>query len=371
MSVYWIIVILVIALGLLLPQDGKKKIYYIVIMAIIHAFVCGFKYMYLTGDLKKYAWNYYQYQTMSWLDPSIVNGGKNIGWSYLMKFFSTVSGGNFQVLLIFLAVFIEVVVAILIYRYSSKPWMSYLVWNCMSFYVTYGFNAIKQGMAMAVIMLAMIAIMENKPIKFVIIVCIAGLIHFPAFAFLPAYWIVKRKISISSIFVYIFTTIVIFVFRNPIIKFVTSLYYDDEQFTFASSDVGGRFWVMVLILGTSVVFKGFQNSKFEKIFNLMVVATIFQMFANYSNIFTRFSDYYFQFLIILLPLIFSFDEDDYIFNNDRMTAIIPLSKSGCMLVSVVLVLILLWWYSRTCLGTTVSYETDNYLNYRFMWDVVS
>ena len=32
---------------------NKEKIY-IIIMAIIHAFVCGFRYQYLTGDLQTY-----------------------------------------------------------------------------------------------------------------------------------------------------------------------------------------------------------------------------------------------------------------------------------------------------------------------------
>ena len=42
-EIYWFIAIAAIVLGLLLPQQGKKKIYYIVIMAAIHTFVCGFR----------------------------------------------------------------------------------------------------------------------------------------------------------------------------------------------------------------------------------------------------------------------------------------------------------------------------------------
>ena len=54
MSIYWIIVALVIVLGMVMPQQGIKRKYYIIIMAIIHAFVCGFRYQYLTGDLQTY-----------------------------------------------------------------------------------------------------------------------------------------------------------------------------------------------------------------------------------------------------------------------------------------------------------------------------
>ena len=51
-EIYWFIAIAVIVLGLIMPQQGPKRKYYIIIMAAIHTFVCGFRYQYLTGDLQ-------------------------------------------------------------------------------------------------------------------------------------------------------------------------------------------------------------------------------------------------------------------------------------------------------------------------------
>ena len=48
--VYYYIVAAVLGFGVLL-QHGRQKKVYIALMAVLHAFVCGWRYMYLTGDI--------------------------------------------------------------------------------------------------------------------------------------------------------------------------------------------------------------------------------------------------------------------------------------------------------------------------------
>lgn len=165
MNVYWIIVVLIIMLGMIMPQQGYRRKIYIVVMAVIHSFVCGFRYMYLTGDLRKYAWDYGEMVNYGWFSDSVFHEGRNAGFYWLMKFVSSITDGNFQIFLILLAIITEFIVAVLIYRYSPMPWLSYLVWNCMGFYVA-GFSLIKQTLAMAIIMCAMMCIFEKRIVGF-------------------------------------------------------------------------------------------------------------------------------------------------------------------------------------------------------------
>lgn len=51
-AIYYIILAAVIVFGILMPQSGKKKKNYIILMAALHAFVSGFRYKLLTGDLQ-------------------------------------------------------------------------------------------------------------------------------------------------------------------------------------------------------------------------------------------------------------------------------------------------------------------------------
>lgn len=368
-TIYWLIIGLVVILGMVMPQQGRRRKYYIVLMAVLHAFVSGFRYMYLTGDLRKYASGYYSYLNCGYFSKEVFNEGINTGFFWLSKFLSDLSGGDFQVMLIVAAVIIELVLAILIYKYSPRPWLSYLVWNCIGFYI-FGFSALKQSLAMALVMLAMDAILEERPKRFLLFALLGGFVHFPAFAFLPAYWIARAKIRPTTLLAYVGAAILIFLFQNPIVKFISSIYYEEGELMLEEAvDLGGRFYMMVVILIMGACLKGFEDRRFEKMFNIMVVAAIFQMFAGYDNVFTRFADYYFQFSVLFLPMMVSSEATNPRLGGSNRSALLPFNKRSLALVTGAMAVYLVWYYNHTNLSQTIAYAVDDYLNYRFMWDV--
>lgn len=121
--------------------------------------------MYLTGDLRKYAWNYYTITESGWFSEEVIDNGRNFGFAWLTKLLSQITDGDFQILLIVIAVVTEIAVAVIIYRYSPAPWLSYLLWDCFGFYI-FGFSAIKQALAMGLLMFAFTGIMEERPRRF-------------------------------------------------------------------------------------------------------------------------------------------------------------------------------------------------------------
>ncbi len=370
-EIYWFIAIAAIVLGLLLPQQGRKKIYYIVIMAAIHTFVCGFRYQYLTGDLQAYHNVYVTLPQYGWLSDEVIQEGRNTGFYLFMKLIAMLTGGNYQAFLFVVAIIIEVAVALLIYKYSPRPWLSYLVWNCVGFYI-FGFSAVKQSLSMAFIVFAMICILEGKRVYFILSVLIAGFIHAPAFAFLPAYWLAKRRINMWMIGGYIAAAGIIFAFRDQIVVFISEYYYEEstmEILNFGTEGLGGRFFLIVLILICGALLKGFQEKEFESLFHVIVVSAIFQMFSVYNNVFTRFADYYFQFSILFIPLIFYPGVHQERVNKNFMKAILRFNDRSITFFIIVLTVTLLWYYQYTCLGVPVANPIDDYLNYRFMWSV--
>lgn len=371
MSIYWIIVAAVIILGMIMPQQGERRKYYIVIMAIIHSFVCGFRYQYLTGDLQTYHNTYVTLTNYGWFSDEIIQDGRNTGFQMFMKLIATLTNSNYQLFLLIVAVIIEVVVALLIYKYSPRPWLSYMVWNCLGFYI-FGFSAVKQSLSMAFIVLAMICILESRMKLFVVFVAMAGFIHAPAFAFLPAYFLAKRRVNMWMIGLYIAATGLIFVFRDQIVIFVSEYYYEEatmELLQFGTEGLGGRFFVIVLILICGVLLKGFREKEFESLFHIIVVSAIFQMFSVYNNVFTRFADYYFQFAILFIPLIFYSGPHQERTNRLYMRAKLLFNERSVVFLTIMLTIVLLCYYQYTCLGTTIANPVDDYLNFRFMWDV--
>lgn len=370
-EIYWFIAIAAIVLGLILPQQGSKKRYYIIIMTAIHTFVCGFRYQYLTGDLQTYHNIYVTLPQYSWFSDEVLQEGRNAGFYMFMKLIAMLTNGNYQAFLLVVAIIIEVAVGLLIYKYSPRPWLSYLVWNCVGFYI-FGFSAVKQALSMAFIVFAMICILENKRTYFILSVLIAGFIHAPAFAFLPAYWLAKRRINMWMIGVYTIAAGIIFLFRDRIVVFISEYYYEEstmEILHFGTEGLGGRFFLIVVILICGVLLKGFREKEFESLFHIIVVSAIFQMFSVYNNVFTRLADYYFQFSILFIPMIFYSGIHQKRINNIYMNAKLRFNDRSITLLVMVLTVLLLWYYQYTCLGVTIANPVDDYLNFRFMWDV--
>lgn len=365
--VYYYMVAAVLLFALLLPQRGPNKKWYVIFMAALHTFVCGWRYMYLTGDLIKYSGFYLRkYPSNGWFSETVFDGGRNFGFAWISKFLSQISDGDFQLLLVFIAVVTEVALAIIIYRYSPAPWLSFLLWDCFCFYI-FGFSAIKQALAMGVLMLAFVGIMEEKPRKFLIYTLLAGCIHTPALIFLPAYWIAKNRLSGKKVLFYGIAAALIFAFRNPIVTFVSQFYYDETDFA-VNDHLGGRFMMIAALLLAGLILRGFRGKYFSKLFNLMVVAAVLQMFSGFDNIFTRLTDYYFQFVILYLPMMFYPERDEVLEGAPRSWRIRlnPQQRAAALLCVIGLAIL---FYYRTNLSQTIEYEVDNYLNYRFCWEV--
>lgn len=323
--------------------------------------------MYLTGDLLKYSGQYIRiYPSNGWFSEQVFDGGRNFGFAWLSKLLSLISNGNFQILLIVIAVVTEIAVAVIIYRYSPAAWLSYFLWDCFGFYI-FGFSAIKQALAMGLLMFAFTGIMEERPRKFFFWTVLAGCIHTPALVFLPAYWIAKSKLSIHKLLIYIVSAGLIFLFRTQIVTFVSEFYYEEASYM-VNDRLGGRFMMIVALLIAGVALRGFSGKNFSKLFNLMVIAAILQMFSGFDNVFTRLTDYYFQFLILYLPMML-YPERDERLNNGYQIRHLALSHQQRIAAIFCVVLLAGLYYYTTNLNITITNAIDDYLNYRFSWEV--
>lgn len=370
MKVYLFVVAAVVILGLVMPQRGPNKIYYISLMAALHTFVCGFRYMYLTGDLRKYAAGYYNMPNVGWLSESVINEGRNTGFFMLQKLFAQLTDGNFQFFLFVIALVIELALAVLIYRYSPKPWMSYLVWNCLAFYI-FGFSAIKQALAMGILMLAMIALLEDRPFHFLFWTLLAGSVHAPALVLLPAYWICRGRVNSNTILIYGAAAVLMYLFRNQFVHFISSLYYEEDEFVLNSNRLGGRFVMIALIATCGILLKGFRDRNYSKLFHIVVIAAILQMLSGFDNVFTRLTDYYLQFSVLFIPMTFSNYAINTRINREGANALFPFDNQSLALLTLFVSALLFWFYYTYNLNITISVAADNYLDFRFMWDVVN
>ena len=364
---YILMVAAVLLFGAIMPQKGPKRKNYIILMTILHTCLCGFRWQFLTGDLSKYYFNYFKCGSYDWLSPELWAEGRNFGFLYFNKIIYILFGDEQQALLFCIALIVHVSLAIVVYRYSSAPWFSYLVWNCMNFYL-FGFSAIKQALSMAFVMLSFIGIAEKRLVLYLTMMAIAGSIHMPALVFLPAYWLAKTEVKPVTIILYILLGIVIYMFKDQFVTFIKSFYYEDDQLVLQYGEIGSR---MIMILGFTLfglLFRGFLDPVFSKLFHIMAIASILQMLAGFDHIFTRMTDFYFQMSVLYLPMTF-FQQELAPRQLDGMRPIFPFNRRSLMLLTTVIVAFILWFYWTYNINITISDAMDNYLNYRSLWDV--
>ena len=365
---YILMVAAVLLFGAIMPQKGPKRIYYIMLMTILHTCLCGFRYMLITGDLHKYYYTFLNSGSYDWFSPELWAEGRNFGFFYFNKIIYLLSNGDFQAHLFIISAIIHLLLGYIVFRYSPAPWFSYLVWNCMSFYI-FGFNAIKQALAMAFVMLSFVGIAEKRLGFYLIMMAIAGSIHMPALVFLPVYWLSQMKIKPNVVVLYIVLGIALYVFRNQFVAFIRTFYYEDDEIMIHSGEIGSR---MIMILGFAMfglLFRGFRDPVFGKLFHIMAIASILQLLAGFDNIFTRLTDYYFQLSVLYLPLTF-FQREGVRLQKGGMQAVLPFNRRSMVLIASVIVTFILWFYWTYNINITISVEVDNYLNYRSMWDVI-
>ena len=359
MNIYWFVLILTAILALVFKNSKKG---FIISTSMVHTFICGFRYMYMHGDLQKYAYEFGLIKGYGWRSEKLLEGGRNTLFYILNKVVAECTNGNFQVLLFVIALISSVTIGIMIYRYSPKPFISYLVWNCFGYYM-FSFYSIKQTLAMAFVMLAAIGIFENNWKKFVLFSVIAGFIHMPAFVFLPSYLLTRIREMRNFVRIYFLMIIAIFLFRNNIISTIVDLYYDSELHMSASvGGIGGKCIMMIGLLIVGYFLCGLSDDRFKKLFILISLASLLQVFSMYDNVFTRLSDYYFQFFILYAPCVLA-----QVHCEPNTPLFYFNIRSRQIIVLVFMVMSLIFYQSTSLTKSSIS-QTDNLLNFSFMWD---
>lgn len=330
-------------LSRLLPRKS-----YIWAMAGLQGLLLALRHPHLTGDLMKYHWLFSSGNPLSdW---------KNPGFSLLMFGFSKISGDDFQLFLVFLALMVSLAVGITLNRFCPRPWLGFWVWNCLGFYIG-AFSAIKQGLAMAMILLAHGGLEEGKFRKFLVFVGLAGIIHLPALIFLPAFFLTRFRFDGKMAAAYLVMGAVLWLLRGPAAELLASWY--PAELPGAAARPGGRFFLMVLILAAGIFLRGTGDPAFSRLAHLMACAALLQLLAVYGNLFTRLADYYFQFSILFIPHIFEAPNG----------AILPFSGENRRIFRALAAVCLAAFYYAACLHADPAYSRDNYVNYQFFWEI--
>lgn len=114
-------------------------------------------------------------------------------------------------LLIVSATIIVLILGYILYKYSDNPALALVIFVTMGF-MSGSMSQIRQYLAWSVCLFSIKYIMQNKPIKFILTIILAMLLHISSIVFLPMYFISKTKFKISRGFGLVVISLPIFLF---------------------------------------------------------------------------------------------------------------------------------------------------------------
>lgn len=321
MTVFHWLVILIVGLSLLMHGERRKNLKFILIACVLMYCVFGLRDAYTVGIdttgpyISKYEWVCKRdLDNMPTLKDWFVtedeledaNGhSHNIGLDWAMRIYYNLTGGSYQGFIEFHAALFMIAFTHFIYRHSTSPIQSILLHFGLLFY-TFHFSALKQSFAMAILLFSLDAIIERKPLRFIIIVLFASMFHVPALVFLPAYWIANMSVGRSYLIVLTLAFAVTYLLRDQLVEWMTDVYSTGLDGGPQTRFLANKVIVMIFILLLAVVIRppSPDDRVYSSFLMLTGIAAVIQTFAGYNNTFERLADYYFQTSVVFIPMIF-------------------------------------------------------------------
>ncbi len=310
MDYYVLLVALVLITALFMHgnREGNKK--YVIVASVLMFAIYGLRDTYHIGfdTTSSYLYGFTRTGARSWSDIFENIGGVNMGFTLMTKAFYSYISTDYQLYITAISVFVSICFGRLLYKYSVNPVQSILYHFGLLLYV-FHFSALKQSIAMAFLMIAFEAVVDRKPLKFFVLVALAAEFHFPALVFSPAYFFPKLRVEKNYLVVLAILLVITYLLRDRIITFMLSLYKDENV---GNVDLSGvRFFrtkalVMIMIVVVAVLLRMpiAEDPVYTLLLKFLGVAIVFQTFCGYNNIFERLADYYFQFSVIFIPMVF-------------------------------------------------------------------
>ena len=310
MNMYTAMMAAVLILAYLMRGDKPENKSYIRLSCFLMFVLCGLRNVYGIGidSATSYIRIFGETGALDWSElAEHSDGGSNAGFYVILKLCHTLTGGDYQAFYILYTAFFMGVFGWLISKYSVNPVQSFAYFWGLLCYI-FLFDGIKQGIAMAFVTMAFDAIVQRRPIRYVLLCAAAWWIHAPALIFAPAYLIAEMKPGRAYLLFLAAMLALIFRFREEILELMLQFYGTEMQMNDLRF-LANKVLIMLVIVVAALVLRPPEEEDrvYSILLQFMGVAIALQTFASYNNTFERLANYYFQFSVVFIPLVFQVD----------------------------------------------------------------
>ncbi|MED1205195.1 EpsG family protein [Heyndrickxia acidicola] len=237
-----------------------------------------------------------------------ITSQKDIGFGIfqaILKHFTN----NAQVLIFLTALITNVLIIIVLYKYSRLFELSLYVYITNGWFLT-SMNGMRQCLAAAIIFAATKFLFDGSWKKYFIVVLLASTIHETAFILLPLYFIVRRKAWTWTTLVIIMMAIVIVLGFNQFSEVLYSVIKDTQYGGYNNFSEGGANILRVAVDAAPLLIAFLGRHRLRQILpnsdcivNLSIIGIVFMIVSTQDWIFARFSIYFSLYQLILISWI--------------------------------------------------------------------
>ncbi len=301
--IYYLQILVLLALGFFLMFKGQTKAKDLIFLGVAFLTLSTISAIrYEVGD------DYYNYLNI-FLEvknsgfETVFSGRREPGFALLNKLFSMVNG-NFQNFYVLCALLTTGLVLLFIYQESKLPFISVFLYISMMFYY-WSLSLLRQILAASLCALSVRFIRKKKFIPFLILVLLAGSVHYSALILLPAYFLAQIKFNWKSFAVLGGVALAGFIFAPQVVSIITQYVY--KGYSDGIFSQGSSIWYGIFpsfVFAAAWCFKGnlIKQDETNNIYlNFMFYAAVFSLFVARVFILERFAVYFFLPSIVLIP----------------------------------------------------------------------
>ena len=223
-----------------------------------------------------------------------------IGFKILTKIISVFTE-NEHIYLFIIALLSIIPVALLIYKHSKLPFLSFSLYVSLNYYA-FTFSGLRQAIAYGIIFISYNYICEKKIMKFALSVILASFFHKSALIFLPAYFFSNLKINKFTLFGIFILDVLVFIFSREIFLIASGVFYDSYEIV-ESLSINWLLLCLTIVISSMPFYRNLISiSKYNNsLYVFSIIGVSIMLLAIVGTNVMRVADYYFMFVIILIP----------------------------------------------------------------------
>ncbi|MBC8576718.1 EpsG family protein [Yanshouia hominis] len=311
MAPYLLLLLFVTASGFLfceLRRSRRSDLIFLLVTCTVMFAMSSLRGITVGVDNKLYYLPYFERMVGS--DISFLWSAENVyrsepGYSLLVYLISRVSDSP--------TVFFAVQAALAIGLTAALAWFySSSVWICIFTFVSFGFFGytmvtLRQQLAICIVLLAMPWLQKKRPLPYFLIVALAATIHKSLWILVPLYVLAWIPFNWKSVSAYVAGTVVMLIFTDPILDFVTKFIYKiytaDNYYRAVGRDIQTAVVPMLLFLAVLLLHKRLlrRNPGNLPLMNFSAYACFLFLLTLKSFVFQRLALIFLPVAVLLLP----------------------------------------------------------------------